>query len=600
MMEVPKKLLHLLSPLGTPPVPPAIPGVTFDIANGDAGPSVTRVSSATYWNSSKVLTTAAANAARVTYDPLSGERLGTLIEDNSGSNLTVQSNALDQAIWNKNAATITANTNETTDPAGGNAADIILETATTANHGVTKVVSISAPASDITVTQYWLLKAGARNRVVIVGVGKSSVQCVVDLTNGAVDPQFTTVSANLISAFAEPVGGGWVLCMMQFVVAAAATSYQTILRLVQVSTGQTTSYLGDVTKGVYHYHAQSRQGAQFDMPIFTAAAAVTRDQDVASVNISSWWSPTKAALVLEGRQRRNSGQGIIAQAHDGTELNRVRFWRNASGDGRLLITSGGADQLDISLGAWLDGTDRRVAIDFLAGSIRYSVNGGAVASASLATPPVGLTTLTYGLDTTGLGATCILRASAGYAANLGDSGLRAKALKRLSGSISCYGNSITAGQVTGQTFTATYPILLGNLMSRRTFNGGHGGDLSGDIKTRFLADLDHGNWINVIEAGRNDGTGSPSTILSNIASMVAFLPSNARYLVMSIPYSTGDSQATKDAIADINALLFGVYGSRFVNVDWSTITRIDGLHPDDAGLLGIAVYVQTAVIAQSW
>jgi lysophospholipase L1-like esterase len=591
---------HLGAPLGAVGVP-AVAGTAMDFAGGASAPSVTRTASATYWNSSGVLSTAAANTGRIQYDSLSRERLGLLIEDSTGSNLFLNSNAADNAYWIKSSATVTANTNEVTDPAGGNAADIILEVAATANHGFSRTVTISAPASDITVTEYFILKARDRNRVVILGSGKSTVQCVVDLTNGAIDPAFSSVSANLIGAYAEPIGGGWVLCALQFVVAAAATTYQSIVRLVEVSSGQITSYLGDATKGVYHYHAQSRIGAQFDMPIFTTASALTRDQDVSSQSISSWWSATKASLVFEGRSRRVSGQSIVAQLDDGSENNRIRFWRDAAGEGRLLITSGGVDQLNIDLGAWGDDADRALAVAFKSGEVRYSMNGGAVSSSALATPPVGLTTWRDGLDSAGIGACTIVRRRAAYAAVLPDATLRSYSLKRVSGSIYMPGDSITAGSVTGQTDTGTYPILLSNLMSRRTFNAGVGGQTSTQILARVQAELDHLNWIMILDAGRNDGN-AQSTILANIASMVAVLPSNnQRYGVLSIPFATGDVQATKDYIAAQNAALLAAYPSNFINLDWTTVTRVaDGLHPDDAGLLTIAQAVQAFIVAKGW
>jgi hypothetical protein len=105
----------------------------------------------------------------------------------------------------------------------------------------------------------------------------------------------------------------------------------------------------------------------------------------------------------------------------------------------------------------------------------------------------------------------------------------------------------------------------------------------------------------ILDAGRNDGN-AQSTILANIASMVAVLPSNnQRYGVLSIPFATGDVQATKDYIAAQNAALLAAYPSNFINLDWTTVTRVaDGLHPDDAGLLTIAQAVQAFIVAKGW
>jgi lysophospholipase L1-like esterase len=229
------------------------------------------------------------------------------------------------------------------------------------------------------------------------------------------------------------------------------------------------------------------------------------------------------------------------------------------------------------------------------------MNGGAVASYALVSPPLGLTTLRDGLDTTGVGPTTIVRRKAAFAVALPDSQLQSKSLKPQSGSLWCVGDSFTAGQVTGQTFSDSYPSRAGRLLSRRYFNAGVGGETSSQILTRVQTEKDRLNWIAVFEAGRNDGTSNPSLIYSNIAAMIACLPSNGRYLVWSVPYALNDTQPTKDAIAAINAQLLATYGNRFINIDWSTVTRVaDNLHPDDAGLATMAAAAQAAIVALGW
>ena len=130
--------------------------------------------------------------------------------------------------------------------------------------------------------------------------------------------------------------------------------------------------------------------------------------------------------------------------------------------------------------------------------------------------------------------------------------------------IAAWGDSLTAG--TGGT---PYPSQLQTLNGRASYNGGFGGDTSTQIATRFLADSTHRSWQTIIWAGRNNYS-SPTTVLADIASIVAALPTPKNFLVLSV--LNGDyaleysGQSNYNVIIALNAALASAYPNNYLDV----------------------------------
>ena len=98
--------------------------------------------------------------------------------------------------------------------------------------------------------------------------------------------------------------------------------------------------------------------------------------------------------------------------------------------------------------------------------------------------------------------------------------------------VAAWGDSLTSGN---QDLTGpTYPSALSTAMSGTSvYNGGVGGNTSTQIATRMLAATDKYGYFSIFWAGANNFA-SQSTILADVASMVAALTGTKRYLVLGV------------------------------------------------------------------
>ncbi len=94
--------------------------------------------------------------------------------------------------------------------------------------------------------------------------------------------------------------------------------------------------------------------------------------------------------------------------------------------------------------------------------------------------------------------------------------------------ISCWGDSLTQG-----AGGKPYPTVLQSACAdRKVFNGGVGGEKSGQIKDRFMAGSDKWGDITVIWAGRNNYE-NPNAVISDIISMVEKLKTR-RFVILGV------------------------------------------------------------------
>ncbi|MBP1849702.1 SGNH/GDSL hydrolase family protein [Rhizobium halophytocola] len=561
----------------------APPVLALDFANG-ASLAVARADTGTLTGKNRRLKPGVIGIGRSTCDPLTGELVGLLLENNRG-NLWSYSDDVSAGQWSKGNCAVEQGTAEVVDPSGGHEAAKWTENIATGNHQIFR----SAPAfaaleADTVFTEWRIYKAGTRSRVMLTAAGK---QAVFDLTTGNVHGIYTTTSA-----YCRKLRDGWVLCAMIFPVPAGSTTYTIYERMV--TTAQVTSYAGDGASYLYRYHADGGQRGYVQQLVKTGSAAAALADEQAAIDVGGWLRKGAASLVVTARAPLGTDCTVL-QLDDGTESNRIRLYRMVDSTCRLLVTAGGVQIANLDLGAWADDTDRSLALSFRTGGLAWAVNGKAVVTAALSGFPAGIETLRLGRNSASGSGAVIIRTIEGHARGLSDGELVARATRRPDGRIAAYGDSITAGNATGVTDGYDYPAILERLLQRPVFNGGVGGETSAQIKTRLLADDDRKNWVFVIGAGRNDGN-AQAAILANIAAMVADLPYGGRYLILSVPYAADASQAEIDYVGAINAALASAYGNRFVAIDWSTVTRVsDHLHPDDAGNAVIAAALASKV-----
>ena len=225
-----------------------------------------------------VLQTTPSGVARFDHNPVTGESLGLEIEEQR-TNLLTYSSQFDDASWNKNNATVTANT--VVAPDGTLTADTI--TTTGSNSYATKG---GFSVANSTLSLY--VKQGFGTFFTLFTDGNSSNDGVkYNLSTGVI----VTLGSNNVSASITSVGNGW-------------------YRLVATrgATAGTAIYIGFLESGAsindYHYiwGAQLEVGAKETSYIPTVASQVTRAADNASMtgtNLFSWFNPSQGTLYAE-------------------------------------------------------------------------------------------------------------------------------------------------------------------------------------------------------------------------------------------------------------------------------------------------------------
>jgi hypothetical protein len=236
-----------------------------------------------------VLQAAVNNIARFDHNPVTGESLGLLVEEQR-ANLFTYSAQFDDAAWTKSNTTITSNA--IVAPDGTLAADWLIASADNSQHAI--FFPFTTTASPFTFSVY--AKPAGQNWLFmrINDSGNTARFAWFNVATGAVGTVQTNLTATITS-----VGNGFYRCSIT--VAAALAGSQNVLFGVSNADG-VNSYLGDGYSGIYIWGAQLEAGAFATSYIPTVASSVTRAADDASMtgaNFSSWYNQAEGTLYAE-------------------------------------------------------------------------------------------------------------------------------------------------------------------------------------------------------------------------------------------------------------------------------------------------------------
>lgn len=358
-----------------------------------------RSTTGTFFDSAGVLQRAAINVARNTYNPANLAAQPFLLLEEARTNLLTYSEQFDNAVWTKNAATVTANA--TIAPDGTVTADKLVENTATSDHSMRgQTVSVSSGA---TYTQSIYLKAGERTKAQFYYVGGTEI-FIVDLITGQV-----TINAGSPIVNVTPIGNGWF--RIAYVQVASSTS------LVACYFGMYTNniaYTGDGVSGLYMWGAQLEAGAFATSVIPTTTTALTRAADlsssaqatraadVASVNtLSPWYNASEGTLYSESLLTR---QNAVADNQTATIRNPANtsqiklLYRGSGATGQLVIDTA-VIQADLTAtGVIPANTTVKMALAYAANNFAASGNGGAVVTDASGTVPSGLDQMTLGAN----------------------------------------------------------------------------------------------------------------------------------------------------------------------------------------------------------
>jgi hypothetical protein len=234
----------------------------------------TGATNGTFVNRSGLVERATTDLPRFDHGPVSRQSLGLLVEE-ARTNLLVRSEEFDNASWIKFNTTLSPN--QIVAPDGLTSADKVIETATNTEHNV-RQDTVSQVAGTYTLSIF--AKAGERDVVQFVSTGLlGGFRANFDLTNGVLGSVDSSLGAE-ITVFPN----GWYRCS----VTRATTSSGTLRAQWNIVTSPTAprveSYLGDVTKGLYLWGAQTEAGAFPTSYIPTTTTALTRPVDSAVID----------------------------------------------------------------------------------------------------------------------------------------------------------------------------------------------------------------------------------------------------------------------------------------------------------------------------
>ena len=247
--------------------------------------TVVRATTARRVNSAGLIESVATNVPRLDYPPLGG--CPSILVEPLRTNLVLRSEEFDNIYWLKVGSTITANS--ATAPDGTLTADKIIEDT---SNGLHSAARLGAMASAGTYTLSIFAKAAERTRIAI-GNASAGHYAIFDLSTGTVvqGSQGTVTNGKISSQYAN----GYYLVSCTITVVSLSS-----ISVNLVSTGTTTSYLGNGTSGLFIWGAQLEAGSNATSYIPTVAATVTRNADVISkTGVSSLIGQTEGTLYAE-------------------------------------------------------------------------------------------------------------------------------------------------------------------------------------------------------------------------------------------------------------------------------------------------------------
>jgi hypothetical protein len=214
------------------------------------------------------------------------------------TNLALYSEEFDNAAFAKYSGTISTNTSETTDPLGGNAADIFVSANATASSGIEQnIAALYTSGTEVTVSIF----AKYKNTPFIQILAPSFVSTNFvnfNIQTGEVAGGTYTFTPTITS-----VGNGWFRCSFTFVSNfTGTTAISPIFLIDSASSVRGSAFTGDGVKAAYIFGAQAEVGVLTDY-IATTTAAVSVGP-VANLPRLDYLNSTCPNLLLEP-QRTN-------------------------------------------------------------------------------------------------------------------------------------------------------------------------------------------------------------------------------------------------------------------------------------------------------
>jgi hypothetical protein len=362
----------------TDSLPTTRPALSLDFVDvGALDPRVTftRASTATFTGSNGLIQTAAINAPRFDYDPVTLAPKGLLIEE-ARTNLLTYSEQFDNAAWTKSSSSVSANA--TIAPDGTLTADKlqVLDALNTQKFVNQIIGAISTTYAD---TVY--AKASELSWLIINQYDGSDRRTWFNLSNGTVGTTAAGTTATI-----EVMANGWYRC--RAIRTVGTGSIQLVLNVTNAD--NVAVFTGTVGQGIFIWGAQREAGAFATSYIPTVASTVTRSADVASMtgaNFSNWYNQSAGTFVFQGTVLGASGFSWPLVASDNTAANRFSMYRSGSTVAGF-ISAASVTQMEIASLPVAANVLFKIAVTAQANSGNFSFNGNIGSIDTTITMPV--------------------------------------------------------------------------------------------------------------------------------------------------------------------------------------------------------------------
>ena len=307
----------------------------------------------------------------------------SLLVEPQRTNLLTYSEQFDNAAWTKTNATVTPNT--TISPDGTQNADTLIENTANATHLMTQAAggggiqtySISVFAKSFSADRYLQIWVG--NTI------NAAAWIRVDLDNGTITQNngIAGTGYSIASSSIQDFGNGWYKCVL-VANKLNTTGTNTIqFRLSQISTGgESNTYTGNGTSGLYLWGAQVEVGSYATSYIPTTTAAVTRNADqISKTGISSLINSVEGVLYAEISAVTNDGTFKVISISDSSTSNVVRFYKTITDNQMSIrVTVAGVHQFNVLYTSPDLTTNNKMALKYKANDFAFWVNGVEVAT----------------------------------------------------------------------------------------------------------------------------------------------------------------------------------------------------------------------------
>lgn len=339
-----------------------------------------RGSSATYYDNTGIIRSAAVNVPRFDYDPNTLQAKGLQMEGFI-TNIAKYSSDINLSPWVVSNGTITANA--TTAPDATTTAEKLVENAGTGDKEFSQPLTVTN-AAIYTASIY--AKAAERTQVRFRSSGGSSI---FTLTGSG-----TAISGGADTASIQQINNGWYRLSVRFTT--SSTSETMSFALIN---GGVTSYTGDGTSGVYVWGAQFEAAYSASSYVATASGSGSRQSDTFSIPTGTWFSGTEGTIASKSIVSAYDGSINCTYTLNSGTTNFIQFCFNGASLAYNVINSS-VGQASLSVGSTQNNFET-VVTSYKVNSFKIIKEGGAIGSDTSGTIP-SVTVLRIGTNLYGV------------------------------------------------------------------------------------------------------------------------------------------------------------------------------------------------------